>query len=75
MLGDWAFENDIINPAKNKIVCFTKVQVIEPLTYSLQDTVIPEERSCKYYGIILCSDLSWAVQVNYIKKKPGRHNC
>ena len=33
------------------------------------DTLIPEARSCKYLGIILRSDLSWADQVNYAVKK------
>jgi hypothetical protein len=32
-------------------------------------TLIPEANSCKYLGIILCSDLSWADQVNYAVKK------
>jgi hypothetical protein len=38
---------------------------MEPLNYSLGDTVIPEASSCKYLGIILRSDLSWINQVNY----------
>jgi len=33
------------------------------------DTLIPEVSSCKYLGIILRSDLSWADQVNYAVKK------
>jgi hypothetical protein len=33
------------------------------------DTLIPEASSCKYLGIILHSDLSWADQVNYTVKK------
>ena len=32
-------------------------------------TLIREARSCKYLGIILRSDLSWADQVNYTVKK------
>ena len=32
-------------------------------------TLIPEASSCKYLGIILRSDLSWADQVNYAVKK------
>jgi hypothetical protein len=32
-------------------------------------TLIPEASSCKYLGIILRSDLSWADQVNYAEKK------
>jgi hypothetical protein len=35
----------------------------------LGDIVIPEANSCKYLGIILRSDLSWADQVNYMVKK------
>jgi hypothetical protein len=46
--------------------------VKERLNYSLQDTVIPEASSCKYLGIILCSELSWADQVNYTVKKAWR---
>jgi len=33
------------------------------------DTLIPEASSCKYLGIILRSDLSWADQVNYTVEK------
>jgi hypothetical protein len=43
--------------------------VTELLNYSLRDIVIPEASSCKYLGIILHSDLSWADQVNYMVKK------
>jgi hypothetical protein len=69
-LGEWAVENVmIINPAKSKAVCFTTAQVMEPLNYSLQDIVILEASSCKYLGIILHSDLSWADQVSYVVKK------
>ena len=32
--------------------------------YSLGDQKIPEANSCKYLGIIIRSDLSWANQVN-----------
>ena len=32
-------------------------------------TLIPEASSCKYLGIILRSDLSWADQVSYAVKK------
>ena len=31
--------------------------------------LVREASSCKYLGIILCSDLSWADQVNYMVKK------
>jgi hypothetical protein len=33
------------------------------------DTLIPEAGSCKYLGIILRSDLSWAYQFNYTVRK------
>ena len=33
------------------------------------DTLIPEASSCKYLGIILRNDLSWADQVNYTVKR------
>jgi hypothetical protein len=40
-LGKWASENEMkINPAKSQAVCFITARVKEPLTYSLQDTVI-----------------------------------
>jgi hypothetical protein len=55
----------IIKPAKSKAVCFTRAQVTELLNYSLRDIVILEESNCKYLGIILRSNLSWADQVNY----------
>jgi hypothetical protein len=69
-LGEWAIENVmVINPAKSKAVCFMRARVMKPLSYSLRDIVIPEASSCKYLGIILRSDLSWADQVNYMVKK------
>jgi hypothetical protein len=74
--GEWAFENEmIINLTRSKAVCFTKVRVTEPLNYSLQDMVIPEVSSCKYLGIILCSNVSWAVQVNSLVKKAWKALC
>jgi hypothetical protein len=69
-MGEWAVDNVmIINPAKSKAVCFTRAWVTEPLNYSLRGIVIPEASSCKYFEIILCSNLSWADQVNYMVKK------
>jgi hypothetical protein len=69
-LGDWAVENAMkINPSKGKAVHFTRARVKDPLDYSLANTIIPEDSSCKYLGIILRSDLSWADQVNYTVKK------
>ena len=58
-----------INPSKSKAVRFTKARVKEPLDYSLANTLIPEARRCKYLGIILRSDFSWADQVDYTVKK------
>jgi len=69
-LGEWAAENAMkINPSKSKAIHFTRPRVKDPLNCSLMDTLIPEASSCKYLGIILCSDLSWADQVNYTAKK------
>jgi hypothetical protein len=68
-LGEWAVENAIkINPNKSKTIRFIRARVKYPLNYSLMGTLIPEARSCKYLGIILRSDLSWADQVNYVVK-------
>jgi len=69
-LGEWAVENGMkINPIKSKSIRFTKARVKDPLNYSLMDTLIPEGSICKYLGIILSSDLSWADQVKYTAKK------
>ena len=69
-LGEWAVENAMkINPSKSKAVRFTRARVKEPLHYSLANTLVPEASSCKYLGIILRSDLSWADHVNYKVKK------
>jgi len=58
-----------INPSKSKAIRFTRARVKDPLYYSAMDALIPEASSCKYLGIILRSDLSWADQVNYAVKK------
>jgi hypothetical protein len=58
-----------INLTKSKVVCFMRARVKEPLNYTLGGKVIPEASSCKYLGIILCSDLSWSDQVNYTVEK------
>ena len=42
------------------------------LNYTLRDQLIPEASSCKYLGIILRSDLSWADHVNNTVKKAWR---
>jgi hypothetical protein len=69
-LGEWAVENAMkINPSKSKAARFTRARVKDPLDCSLVNTLIPEASSCKYLGIILRSDLSWADQVNCIVKK------
>ena len=57
------------NPSKCKAVRFTRAQVKDPLYYTLGDQLIPEASSCKYLGIILRSDSSWAYHVNYTVKK------
>jgi hypothetical protein len=58
-----------INPSKSKAVQFTRAWVKDPISYSLMDTLIPEASSCKYLGIILRSNLSWADQVNCMVKR------
>ena len=68
-LGEWVVEIAMkINPSKSKAIRFTRARAKDPLNYSLMDT-IPKVSSCKYLGIILRSDLSWADQVNYMVKK------
>jgi hypothetical protein len=63
-------ENEMkINAGKSKAVSFTRARVKDQLIYSLRDELIPEVSSCKYLGIILRSDLSWADQVNYTVRK------
>ena len=65
-----AVENAMkINPSKSTVIGFTKARLKDPLYYSLMGTLIPEASSCKYLGIILRSDLSWADEVNYTVKK------
>jgi hypothetical protein len=69
-LEDWAVENETkINPGKNKALSFTTARGKEPLDYSLRGHVIAEASSCKYLGIILRCDVSWAEQVNYTVEK------
>ena len=48
---------------------FTRGRVKNPLNYSLMDALIPEASRCKYLGIIICSHLCWADQVNYTVKE------
>ena len=49
-----------INPSKSKAIRFTRARVKDTLNYSLMGILIPEASSCKYLGIILRTDLSWA---------------
>ena len=73
-LGKWEVEIAMkINPSKSKAIRFTRARVKEPLNYSLMGTLILEASSCKYLGIILRCDLSWANEVNYTVKRPGKH--
>ena len=65
-LEEWVVVNAMrINPSKSKAVRFMRARSMDPLNYSLMDTLILEASSCKYLGIILRSDLSWVDQVNY----------
>jgi hypothetical protein len=62
-VGGWAEENAMkINPGKCKAVRLTRARVKKPLKYCLGDHRVPEASSCKYLGIIIRSDLSWADQ-------------
>ena len=61
-----------INPNKSKAVSFTRARVKDLLNYSLEDQKIPEASCCKYLGIIIRSDQSWADQVNYTAQKAWR---
>ena len=61
-----------INPNKSNALSFTRTRVKDPLNYSLGDQEIPEASCCKYLGIIIRSDLSWADQVNYTVLKAWR---
>jgi hypothetical protein len=65
-LGEWTVENAMkTNPGKSKVVSFTRAWLEYPLNYFWGDQRILEVNSCKHLGVILCSDLSWADQVNY----------
>jgi hypothetical protein len=62
----WAVENTLkINPGKSKTMSFTGGRVKSSLNYFLEDQRIPEASSCKYLGLIINRDLSWADQINY----------
>jgi hypothetical protein len=61
-----------INPSKTRQLVSREPEW-RTTNYSLGNQEIMEASSCKYLGIILHSDLSWAAQVSYRWKKPGRH--
>jgi hypothetical protein len=72
-LGDWVVENEMkINLYRSKALSFTRARVKKPLNYTLRDQKIPEDSCCKYLGFIICTDLSWADQVNYTVQKAWR---
>jgi len=64
----------IINPNKSKALSFTRARMKDPLHYSLGGQTIPEDSCCKYLGIVIRNDLSWADQVNYTVRKAGGHS-
>jgi hypothetical protein len=67
---EWASENVMkINPSKFKAVYFKWTSVKDALNYTLGDLLFLEASSCKYFGIILCSDITWADHVSYKVKK------
>jgi len=47
---------------------FTTARLKNPINYLLMDKLIADERSSKYLGIILRSELSWADQGKYVVK-------
>jgi hypothetical protein len=61
-----------MNPNESKAASFTRTRVKDPLNYSLEDQKLPEDSFCKYLGIIIRNNLSWAVQVNYTVIKAWR---
>jgi hypothetical protein len=69
-VGEWVIENAMkINPCKSKAVSFMRGRVKDSLNYYLGDERILEVSICKYLGIMIRSDLSWADQVNYTVQK------
>ena len=58
-----------INPDKSKALSFMRAREKDPLQYSTGDQRIPGASCCKYLGIIIRSDFSWADQVNYTVQK------
>jgi len=71
-LGEWAGLNKTItNPNKSKAPSFTRARMKDPLNYSFGGQTIPED-TCKYFGIVIRNDLSWADEVNYMVQKVWR---
>jgi hypothetical protein len=71
--GDWAEEMILKSiRIKSKALSFTRARVKDPLYHSLGDQKIPEARCCKYLGISMRSDLSWADHVSYTVQKAWR---
>ena len=69
-LEQWALANAMkITLGKSQAVNFVRARVKDPLNYFCGDQRIPEASSCKYLGIILCNDLIWDDQVNYIVQR------
>jgi hypothetical protein len=75
-----------IIPSKSKAVRFTRPSVNVPLNFSIMSILIPDDRRCKYLGIILRSDLICADQVNFTVERdwkalhfkmriPKKRNC
>jgi hypothetical protein len=64
-VAEWAVGNEMkINQGKSNAISFMKAHVKDPRNYSFKDQRILEASCCKYLGIIIRSDLSWADQVN-----------
>ncbi|PNF22013.1 hypothetical protein B7P43_G17547, partial [Cryptotermes secundus] len=69
----WAIVNKMkINPDKSKSASFTKARVRVRIKYYFGDQLIPEVDSVKYLGIIIPSNLNWAVHVKYTLRKAWR---
>jgi len=48
-LGEWTAENEMkLHPSKFRAVRFTRAWVKDPLYYTLEDQLIPEESNSKY---------------------------
>jgi hypothetical protein len=58
-----------INANRSKALSVRRARGEDQLYYSVGDKIITEATFCKYLGIIIRSDLSWADQVNYRVQK------